>query len=502
MSPEVVLTADRSLMSEYGYSIFVGFAACAPKLIPEFLYKMFLSPPVGHEKGVAEAAPCGTRKMEAALLEAGLDVVVAHPDHLDKVIDRNTKAVGITANDPRGLGPASTTFSSLTGKRTYSAIFFEKTVRRIREVAKRKGNTSLKIIAGGPGAWQLADEKVLESYGIDCVIVGEGEITGVEIFKKAVRGGPLPKIVGGEVVPLEKIPSIKHRTISGLVEIARGCGRGCKFCVPNLRLYRCRPIDKIMEEVEVNLREGAHEILLHAEDVLRYGAQGPVPNEEEVLKLFTRVLERTSEISISHFAFASVVSRPTLIPRLTELLDSKTNAKFYSGQVGIETGSPELMKKHMLGKVLPFKPEEWPEVVIEAHRILAENNWVPCSTLISGLPGETAEDVRKTIELVQKLREYKSLIVPLFFVPLGGLTGNKFFTKEDMLPEHWMLMAECIKHDFKWVGDLARDYLSNPFQRIFIRSVVLRMFRRALKKPLKLMEEGIDPTKAVSSKVY
>ncbi|MEM1688972.1 MAG: radical SAM protein [Candidatus Hadarchaeales archaeon] len=496
MSHEVIITSDRSLMSEYGYSIFVGFAACAPKLISDFLYKLFLSPPVGNHNGIAEAAPCGTRKMEAALLEAGIDVVVAHPDHLDNVIDKNTKVVGITTNDPRGLGPASTTFSSLTRKRTFSAIFFEKTVKKIREVAKRRGNTSLKIIAGGPGAWQLADEKILESYGIDCVLVGEGEITGVEIFKKALKGEPLPKIVYGETVPVEKIPSIKHRTISGLVEIARGCGRGCKFCVPNLRIFRCRPIEKIMEEVEVNLREGAHEILLHAEDVLRYGAQGPIPDESKVLELFGKVLEKTSKISISHFAFASVVSKPDLIPKLTQLLDSKTDAKFYSGQVGIETGSPRLMEKHMFGKVLPFKPEQWPEIVIEAHKILADHRWVPCSTLISGLPGETAEDIRKTIELVQNLREYRSLIVPLFFVPLGGLEGGKFFSKEDMLPEHWMLMAECIKHDFKWVDDLAKDYLSDPFQRFFVRQIVFRIFRRVLKKPIKLMEEGIDPTTA------
>jgi radical SAM superfamily enzyme YgiQ (UPF0313 family) len=496
MSPEVVLTADRSLMSEYGYSVFVGFAACAPKLMPEFLYKIFLSPSVGHENGVAEVAPCGTRKMEAALAEAGLDVAVAHPEHLEKVMDCKTKVVGITANDPRGLGPASTTFSSLTGKRTYSAIFFEKTVRRIREVARGKGNPSLKIIAGGPGAWQLADELVLDSYGIDCVLVGEGEITGVEIFKKAVRGEPLPRIVHGETVPLERIPSIRHRTISGIVEIARGCGRGCKFCVPNLRVYRCRPIEKIMEEVEVNLREGAHEILLHAEDVLRYGANGPIPDEQKVLELFSRVLEKTRNISISHFAFASVVSKPGLIPRLTEILDAKTDAKFYSGQVGIETGSPKLMEKHMFGKVLPFKPEHWPEVVLEAHRILANHRWVPCSTLISGLPGETADDVRKTIELVQKLREYRSLIVPLFFVPLGGLESGKFFSRENMLPEHWMLMAECMEHDFRWVDSLARDYLTNPAQRFFIRQVVLRAFRRAFKKPLRLMKEGIDPTAA------
>lgn len=59
-------------------------------------------------------------------------------------------------------------------------------------------------------------------------------------------------------------------------------------------------------------------------------------------------------------------------------------------------------------------------MVVEAHKLLQENNWVPCSTLIMGLPGETPDDVIKTIELVEELKDFKSLIVPLFFVPIGG----------------------------------------------------------------------------------
>jgi len=47
---EMVLTADRSLMSDYGGSLFVGFEACAPKLIPEWLYKPLLCPPIPGRK--------------------------------------------------------------------------------------------------------------------------------------------------------------------------------------------------------------------------------------------------------------------------------------------------------------------------------------------------------------------------------------------------------------------------------------------------------------------
>ncbi|MBC7219805.1 MAG: radical SAM protein, partial [Hadesarchaea archaeon] len=227
---EIILTAEYSLMSDYRGSEFVGFAACAPKIVPEWLYRLVVCPPVPHHNGVVKYAPGGTRKIEAALLEKGFDVVVAHPEHLDKVVDDDTKVLGITSNDPLGIGPASSTFSGLLGRETYSAIFFRKLVTDpiIRE-------RELKTIVGGPGAWQLADESVRKELNIDCVVIGEGERTAVKIFEKALNGENLPGVVEGELVPVEEIPSIKHATINGIVEIARGCGRGCEFCVPTLR---------------------------------------------------------------------------------------------------------------------------------------------------------------------------------------------------------------------------------------------------------------------------
>ena len=498
VTSQVVLTMDRTLASEYGGSLFVGFAACAPKLIPDPLYRFFLCPSVEAKEHMAVAAPAGTRKMEAALSEAGIDVVVAHPEHLEEVIGRETKVVGITSNDPRGFGPASSTFSSLLERKTFSALFFEQTVEKVREILDSNGGG--KLVVGGPGAWQLEDEEVLDKYGIDCVIIGEGEITGVEIVKRALRGEPIPRVVHGEMVPLERIPNIKHRTIGGLIEISRGCGRGCRFCLPNLKFLRSRPLHQILEEVKINLREGSEGVCLHAEDVLRYGAKGPIPDETKVIQLFEQVSKLTPHVWISHFAFASVACRPDLIRKITELLDSRGNkAPWYSGQVGIETASPELVKRYMPGKPLPFKPEEWSEVVIRAHEILAENRWVPCSTLISGLPGETPQDVELTIELVEKLRGFKSLIVPLFFVPIGQLNGGQFFLKEHMLPEHWKLLATCMEHDFKWAPKLAEEHLHNRIQKFFVKEVVLRSFRHQLKGPLRLMKEGIDPTKEVSS---
>lgn len=128
----VILTSDSTLMSEYNGNEFLGFAACSPALMPEWLYKKILCPPVKSNGSGAVVANCGTRKIEAALLENGFkekDVMVVRPQDISRAVTQETRAIGITTNDPLGLGPASTTFSDLIGSRTYSALAFEKLLR-------------------------------------------------------------------------------------------------------------------------------------------------------------------------------------------------------------------------------------------------------------------------------------------------------------------------------------------------------------------------------------
>jgi len=473
----IVLTADRTLMSEYGGGIFLGFSACVPKgIVPDQLYFSLFCPPVkANEDGSVEVAPCGTRKVEATLLEHGFereDIIVAHPDHLDKVIGPRTKVLGITENDPLGIGPATSTFTSLFGGEAYMAIKFrdllnDPAVRRFRP----------KVIVGGPGAWQLEDEETRRKLGVDCVVIGEGERVVPSVFRKAMNGEELPGVIYGEVASIEEIPVIRGATIDGVVEIARGCGRGCDFCIPTMLRYRCLPLSHILKEVEVNLRAG-RQPLLHAEDVLRYGAKGIEVNKDAVLNLFRSVKNHpgVDGVAISHFALASVASVPDVVEEISNILGvDKKN--WFSGQTGIETGSPEMMRRHMRGKCKPFTPDKWPEVVVKAFEILSDNNWVPCSTLIIGLPEETEKDVEHTITLVEELRPFKSLIVPLFFVAMGGLKGRaESFKADDMTVKHTMLFLECWEHNLKWAPTLVKEWsnltIKNPVLRRGLRMVL------------------------------
>jgi len=280
----------------------------------------------------------------------------------------------------------------------------------------------------------------------------------------------VPEVVRGEVVPTEEIPVIGGPTVDGIVEIARGCGRGCDFCVPTLQLYRSLPIDHILREVEVNLRAG-RQPTLHAEDVLRYKAKGLEINREAVVGLFKAVKNHpgVKGVGISHFALSSVASAPDLIGEISGVLGASDDEEI-GGQTGIETGSPRLIEKHMMGKCKPFKPEDWQDIVVGAFEVLSENHWVPCSTLILGLPGETEKDVELTIELVEKLERFKSLIVPLFFVAMGGLWGKATsFTRKEMTPMHSELIMKCWEHNFSWVPTLLEKSVCPSMKRTVAR---------------------------------
>ncbi|MCS7366387.1 MAG: B12-binding domain-containing radical SAM protein [archaeon YNP-WB-062] len=501
---KVLLTADRTLMSNHHGLEFLGFGASAPpNVVPEWLFRWLFFPPVKNRDGVVLQAPYGLRKIEAQLLNEGFDVLTVDPDHLDRFID-DAKVLGIHVMDPFGLGPASSTFANVlkTGE-PYVAKYFRMLLEK-REIVRAK-KRGLKIIVGGPGAWQFKlRPKFVDVHGIDCVINGEAEKVVGKIFKTAIEGGELPKfyeVKFDEVPSIDEIPDIRNPSINGLIEVGRGCCRGCEFCSVTLRPLRWYPYEKIEREIMVNVKAGLKSAIIHAEDVLLYGSKSVIPDEEKVLKLHKLFKSHFSSIGWSHASIAAIASKPKLIEDISEILiDGKQ--KWLGVEIGIETGSPELVKKAMPAKAKPFKPEEWPELVKTAAGIMMDNNIFPACTLIAGLPQETEDDIIKTIELVESLKWFKSLIVPLLFVPLGKLKDEDWFRFEDMNELHIELLIKCLEHDLYWIDELSKQYFSGwrgkliyPFYKLFIN--IVRRKCRSISIPRARKSIPIDTLKPI-----
>src|SRR4030042_1286294 len=484
---EVLLTCDRTLMSDYHGNEFIGFGTCAPpNFIPEWFYSFLFFPPIKTRKGVPFAAPYVFRKIEAQLLKEGFNVATVSPDHVKEHVN-DAKIIGIHTMDPFGLGPASTTLAAILKKEPYLAKYFQALLSStaIKE-AKKKG---AKIIVGGPGAWQFRYRpKFVEENGIDCVVEGEAENIIGKLFKAVLNGEDTLRYYEAnvkEAPSLGEIPDIVGPSINGLVEIGRGCRRGCEFCNVTLRPLRWYPYEKILREMRVNRAGGVNMCCLHAEDVMLYGSMNTVPEDAKITRLHELVMKNCDSISWSHCSLAAVASNPKLFSRLSEIIRQKQ--KWWGAEIGIETGSPAIAKKIMPAKAHPFKAEEGPEVVKAGMGIMHDNMMVPACTLIVGLPEEREEDVLKTMELVDELKDCRSLIVPLFFVPLGKMKNRDWCKKAEMNELHKQLLFKCAEHDFRWLDKLIDLTFAGNWDVRFVRESY-RVFTGIAKRKARQVE--------------
>lgn len=462
-------------MSDYHRNEFVGFGTCAPpNFILDHLYKWLFFPPIKEVNDVPAGAPYGLRKIEAQLLNEGFDVRTVTPSHLKSVV--NAKVLGIHVMDPFGLGPASSTLAFVLNKEPFLAQYFRGLLSQpaVRK-AKKKG---LRIVVGGPGVWQFQYRpRFVSKYGIDCIIAGEAEKVVGKIFKVAVEGQPLPKYyeTGIEESPrLDEIPEIVNPSVNGLVEIGRGCCRGCQFCSVTLRPLRWYPMEKILREIDVNMKVvSMRGTVLHAEDVMLYGSKNTLPNGEKLIKLHETVVKKCKGVTWSHCSLAAVAAEPKLFSKTAEIIKQKQ--PWWGVEIGIETGSPRLVDKLMPAKAHPFKSEQWPETVRTGMGLMHDNNLVPAGTLIVGTPEETEDDIIKTMELMDDLKGVRSIIVPLFFVPMGRLKHEDWFKGTQITDLHRELLIKCFQHDYYWLYNLMdmsfkgtwQGKVLEPFYKIF-----------------------------------
>ncbi len=81
LKSKVLLTADRTLMSNYRNDEFLGFGTTAPpNVVPEWFFQPLFFPPIKTINGVPIKAPYGLRKIEGQLLNEGFEVLTVDPD--------------------------------------------------------------------------------------------------------------------------------------------------------------------------------------------------------------------------------------------------------------------------------------------------------------------------------------------------------------------------------------------------------------------------------------
>ncbi len=514
-SPKVVLSADRTLMSPYRGISLASFFGCAPaidnnrdkssfwyyilknQVTPRILFD-FICNPIEHNNGIANYAPYGLRKIEASLLRDGYkpeDVVVAHPDHIEKFIGPETEFVGTYEMDPLGMGPVTMTFTYGRKTMSYDEFYNRELHRKILSAKKRTGSNA-KIVVGASGTWQYNyDPEKIEEYGLYGIIEGELGGIGPELdgpggrFFDAVINGDLDianpfkksefkveikeftknnRKIHGRFIhynnepSVDEIPNIVNPSMHGMVEVMRGCGRGCKFCDVTLRPLRYYPVEKVQKEIEINMKYGGlKNAWIHSDDIFVYGlnprtTKNMQPNREAIEDLFKGIMATGVEhTNPTHGTLAGAIADERLIPNVSKIIKSGPN-NFIGIQCGFETGSIRLIGKYADRKLAPFKPSEWHWVVKSGVKKLNEHYWVPAFTLIMGLDNnEDEDDSWETIRLIHELEKEQPdsqfTVTPLTFVPIGLLEKSDFFDiGNTMDPGKLGVMYKTWQHNFKY----------------------------------------------------
>ncbi len=451
--------------------------------------------------GQASYVPHGLRIVEALLLkEFSLDdIAVCYTDQLDKFVGDDTRVVGIHAHNPLGITFATDVYAYFYG-RDVEPINAAEFRRLITHPALRQHKPHMKIILGGPGSWQVEKKDLQDEWLIDCIVHGEAEEVVLDLFQRAVRGEVLPRKVECHSPRLEQIPPIHHRSTFGVVEITRGCGRGCQFCSVALREGKSIPLDQIIHNVRTQVNEGADTILLTTEDIFLY-EQGPrfdtnVPALKRLLESVSAV-DGVDYVMLTHGTMAPVVKEPSLIEELSPIAVGKSvnqhaasthpDKRYANLFIGIETGSTRLFKHFMKGKGYPYRPEQWPDVILKGMEILNKNNWFPFCTWILGLPGETPQDTKESLDLLYALKDAKWCVIPTLFVPLEDTRlGEKASAKLVELTDlQWEFFFTCWRYNIDFYRKSPslqwRFNLGIPFYYYLLGR---RLFGKAMKYPL------------------
>ncbi|MBQ2609720.1 MAG: 30S ribosomal protein S12 methylthiotransferase RimO [Butyrivibrio sp.] len=177
------------------------------------------------------------------------------------------------------------------------------------------------------------------------------------------------------------------------LKIAEGCDKHCTYCIiPKVRgNYRSVPMEQLLDEAGKLAEQGISELLIVAQETTLYGTD--LYGEKKLPELLHKLCE------IEGFKWIRVLYcyPEEITDELIQTIKNEPKICNYL-DIPIQSGSDRILKKmgrrtnnseirELIGKLR----KEIPDICIR-------------TTLISGFPGETAEDHNETMALVRDLR--------------------------------------------------------------------------------------------------
>ena len=214
---------------------------------------------------------------------------------------------------------------------------------------------------------------------------------------------------------IENLPVKRDNKYKAFVNIMYGCDKFCTYCiVPYTRgKQRSRKIEYILEEVKDLIKQGYKEVTLLGQNVNAYGKD--IDNYYSMAELLNEV----AKTGIERIRF--VTSHPwDFTDEMIDVISKNDNIMPYF-HLPVQSGSNKILK--LMGR--RYTKESYLDLF---NRI---KNKIPNASIttdiIVGFPGETEEDFKETLDIVEKCKydgAYTFIYSPRENTPASKMEDN------------------------------------------------------------------------------
>lgn len=243
--------------------------------------------------------------------------------------------------------------------------------------------------------------------------------------------------------------------ISAWVNIMYGCDKFCTYCiVPYTRgKQRSRKSEDILKEVKELKQQGYKEITLLGQNVNAYGKD--LDNEIE----FSKLLEQVSDIGIERIRF--VTSHPwDFTDSMIGVIAARDNIMPYI-HLPLQSGSDRILK--LMGR--RYTKEEY-LTLFNKIRTKVKNASIT-TDIIVGFPGETEEDFKETLDVVDKCH-YDGAFT-FIFSPREGTPASKMADETPLSEKEERLQR--LNEKINAYSKESNERMLNTIQKVLITGV-------------------------------
>jgi ribosomal protein S12 methylthiotransferase len=320
----------------------------------------------------------------------------------------------------------------------------EESCRTIDELIKEKKNGAKVIVAGC--MVQKHKEELQSRFSDIHYYLGSGDVEKIlEAIEVEEAGEAVTTarsyLQSGEVP--RQVSTPKHYAY---LKIAEGCAKQCAFCIiPKIKgPLKSKSIEQVVKEFNLLLDQGAHEVILIAQDLGDFGKETrEKKNLEDLLKEISKI-ERPFWLRLLYLYPDEITDELIAVikedPRICRYLDMPIQ---HINNTMLQSMRRKTSKEQIIATIEKLR-ETLPDVVIR-------------TSLMVGFPGETEEQFE---ELLQFVKEYALDNIGIFTYSMEKESPSATYSdhiSEEVKQRRYQILAKAQletlrKKQRKWLG--------------------------------------------------